>query len=74
MNCLPSRKWLGVRYNVSLMSQFTWVSGHELSRLSHSTKIVGNRSLECLSDPRFNKKTRLMIEKRRSQNEEQMVG
>ena len=54
MNGLPSRKWLGVSGIVSLMSQLTWVSGLELMRPSHSTTIVEKRSLESLSDLRFN--------------------
>ena len=52
---------------MSLMSQLTWVSGLELMRPLHSTTIVGKRSLESMSDPKFNRKTRLMIETRRSQ-------
>ena len=66
MNGLPSRKWLGVSGNVSLMSQLTWFSDLELMRPSDSTTIVEKRSMENLYDPKFNKKTRLMIETRRS--------
>ena len=40
MNGRPSRKWLGVSGNMSLMSQLTWVSGLELMRPSHSTSTV----------------------------------
>ena len=66
MNGRPSRKWLGVSGDMSLMSQLTWVSGLELMRPSHSTSTVEKISLDGLSDPKFNKKTRLMIETRRS--------
>ena len=65
MKGLRRRKRLSVSEgNVSLISQLTWVSGLELMSTFPSTTIVEKRSLESLSDPKFNRKTRLMIKTR----------
>ena len=58
---LPRRKWFGVIDRSSAISLFTCINGRPFKNSSVSTTIVMKRSRERRADPRFRRKTRLII-------------
>ena len=58
---LPRTKWFGVNGRSSAISLFTCVNGRPFKIPSVSATIVMKRSRERRADPRFRRKTRLII-------------